>query len=263
MTMIFFLSEPSDFFPKRLLFFADAAGPETYRPGEAGEAAVGVSEEAAERAAEERRQAIGAAKSQRREERKVKRRDYRLAAIIAAFIQGRDDTMAILLSRLLQRNVQPSILLAVLTLNYPDMIEVLENYLQEERDVMPDENLDELALEADTRALIEVGKELSLALAQWTKRIFTHASFHPMKSIIALAHHHGVDHNMIQLTTLVTQRYFQDNNLEVEFDRMKEFSELFWRDALKRLHHLAADRGLLPEPTIDPLVERDDEEQGA
>jgi len=255
----------SNFLPQRLIFFAEGGGgggvPENLSPEEGGEGQSGVSEEAAERAAEERRQGAKAAKKQKKEEKKVKKREHKLAHIIRDFINGagRDDKMSLLLSRLFQRNTPVTVLLAVLSLNYPEIVEILDNQLEEEKDAMPDDTPIE-DFQSDTTAIVQYGKEISQSLAEWTKRIFTYASFRPMKSIIALAHHHGVDHNMIQLTALMVQRYFQESRQEVEFDRIKEFSELFWRDALKRLHHLANERGLLPEPTADPMTDEDEDD---
>lgn len=253
--------------PHRFTFFDGGGGgggpSENFNPEAGGEGgATAVSEAAAERAAEERRQTAAAAKQQRREEKKVKKRDYKLAAIIEDFINGpkRDDAIAILLSRLLQRNTPVSILLAVLSLNYHDVLEELENYLDEERDVLPDVTPIEQQADASSTALVAYGREMAEALSVWTKRLFTHASFHPMKSILALAHHHGVDHHMIQLTNLMIQRFFQGTGQEIEFDRIREFSELFWRDTLRRLHQLANERGLLPSPDQDPL-ENDDEDE--
>lgn len=240
--------------PKRLIFFAD---PESLQPQETGEAGAGVSEEAAEAAAEERRQAAAAAKRSKKEERKAKKRDNKLASILEFFIHGvgRDDAMAILVTRLLQRNTPGSLLLAVLSLNYPEVNEVLENYLEEERDVLPDD-APEFQPDATPMALMEYGKELSEALALWTKHIFVHASFHPMKTILSLAHLHGVDHNMIQLSSLMIQQYFKETvEQEIDIGRIQEFSELFWKNTLKRLHQMAGDRGLLPDPSRDPLSE--------
>lgn len=250
----------SSLLPHRFIYFADGV-PENFTPEEGGEGQQGVSEAAAERAAEERRQTAAAAKQQRKEERKLKRRDNKLADIIKFFIQGhKDDRLAILLSRLLHRNTPADILLAVLSLNFKDVITVLEDYLEDERDVVPDAGASEAQLEASTTALVQYGQEMAQSLSEWTRRIFTHASFHPMKSIIALAHHHGVDHHMIQLTAYMIQDYFKDVGQEVEFERIKEFSELFWRDTLKRLHHLADERGLLPDPSKDPLRNEDDDD---
>ena len=212
-----------------------------------------MSEEAAERAAEERRQTAAAAQQQRKEEKKMKRRDDQLADIIRTFIQGagKDDKIALLLSRLLERNCPASILLAVMSLNDRSVLQVLEDYLQHERDVMPDETPQD-DFSADTQSLVQYGHELSQSLSEWTRRIFTHASFHPMKSILALAHHHGVDGNVVQLSTFMIQRFFSNSGQEIEFDLIKQFSEMFWTDALKRLHKLADDRGLLPSPEQDP-----------
>jgi len=252
-----------DLLPKRLVFFAEGGGApsETFKPEAAGEAGTPVSEQAAEQAAEERRQLIAAAKQLRKEEKKGKRRDHKLAAIIEFFIHGRDDSLAILLARLLQRNTPVNILLATLSLNFPEVNEALEDYLDQEKDVMPDNPSVDLHLESQSKALVEYGKELALSLSSWTSKIFTHASFHPMKAIIALAHHHGVDHHMIQLTALMIQKFFQESSQEIEFARIQEFSELFWRDALKRLHGLADERGLLPEPTVDRSDEEDEDEE--
>lgn len=246
--------------PHRLVGFSDGPS-ETFTPDEGGEGQGGVSEEAAERAAEERRQSAKAAKKQRKQEKKMKKRDDRLADIIREFINGahRDDKMALLLSRLLQRNTPAGILLAVMSLTNQEVLEVLEDYLKDEQDIIPDEGPPQ-APAAENQSLVEYGKELSLALSEWTRRIFLHASFHPMKSILALAHHHGVDHNMIQLTAFVIRDFFQNSGQEVPYDNIREFSELFWRDALKRLHQLADERGLLPDPTQDLTDEEDDDD---
>lgn len=257
-------SEQDELFSTRMVFFADGA-PEGMAPDEAGEGGGGVSEQAAEQAAEERRQARKASKKQRKEERKVKGREVKLADIIRNFINGanRDDKVALLISRLFQRNCPAPVLLSVMSLNYPDVLEALENYLEVEMDVMPDKKpLDQSneAADANQQALVEYGKEITQSLSEWTRRIFTHASFRPMKSIISLAHHHGVDHNMIQLTGLMVYRYFEANGQEMEMDRVKEFSNAYWRDALKRLHMLADKRGLLPDPTQDPMDDDDEDE---
>ncbi|MGE3279093.1 MAG: hypothetical protein AB7J40_04905 [Candidatus Altimarinota bacterium] len=260
--MIHFIPTSNYLFAKRFIFFAgDGGGPESFAPSESGQGPTQVSEAAAERAAEERRQAAAAAKQQRKEEKKIKRRDNKLADIIKFFIQGhKDDRLAILLSRLLHRNTPADILLAVLSLNFKDVVPVLEDFLEEEREVVPDAGASDAQLEASTTALVQYGQEMAQSLSQWTRRIFTHASFHPMKSIIALAHHHGVDHHMIQLTAYMIQDYFKEIGQEVEFERIREFSELFWRDTLKRLHHLAGERGLLPDPSQDPLRNDDDDD---
>lgn len=246
----------NSFLPHRFVFFSDGAAPENFRPDEAGEGGGGVSEAAAEAAAEERRQAAAAAQKSKKEERKIKRRDHKLAAILEFFIHGmgRDDKIAILLTRLLQRNTPVSVLLSVLVLNYPEVKDVLDNYLEEERDVMPDDAPEFTPSPPDTTALIQYGKELSEALALWTKGIVIHASFHPMKTILALAQLYGVDHNMVQLSSLMIQQYFKENaQQDIEIDRIREFSELFWKDCLKKLHHMADERGLLPDPSRDPM----------
>ncbi|GEM_PF-6714012 len=238
--------------------------PENFKPQEGGESGVKVSEAAVEAAAEERRAAIAAAKRQRREERKVKKRDTKLASILEFFIHGmgRDDKLAILLVRLLQRDTPVSVLLAVLSLQFAEINEVLENYLEEEQDMMPDEAPSYLPNEKNL-ALIPYGKELSEALSVWMKRVFVHASFHPLKVVRALAQFHGVDHNMVQLCSLVIQRFFEESKQTIEFDRIQEFSEVFLRDLLKRLHKLSDERGLLPKPemkTVKEYLEDDDED---
>ncbi len=249
---------------KRFVYFANGdSAPENYKPEERG-GGVKVSEQAAEAAAEERRQSIAAAKRQRGEEKKVKKRDTKLASILEFFIHGmgRDDKLAIILARLLQRNTPVSVLLAVLSLQYVEINEVLENYLEEERDVMPEDAPAYLPNEKNL-ALIPYGKELSEALSVWMKRVFVHASFHPMKTIQALAHFHGVDHNIVQLCTIVIERFFKESKQAVEFERIQEFSEVFLRDLLKRLHKLSDERGLLPKPemkTVKEYLEDEDEE---
>jgi hypothetical protein len=258
-------SERDELFSTRLVYMAEGE-PEGMAPDEAGEGGGGVSEQAAEQAAEDRKNSRKANKKQKKEERKVKGREDKLADIIRGFINGaqRDDKIALLISRLFQRNCPAPVLLSVMSLNYPDVLEALENYLEEEMDVMPDKKpIQDGSQEADKnqQALVEYGKEMAESLSEWTRRIFTHASFRPMKSIVALAHHHGVDHNMIQLTSFMVKRYFDENGQEMEMERTKEFSNAYWRDALKRLHLLADKRGLLPDPTQDPMDDEEDDDE--
>ncbi|MDP3976341.1 MAG: hypothetical protein Q8P95_05510 [bacterium] len=250
----------SELLPQRFLYFGGETNPEGQSPDEGSGGGVKVSEAAAEAAAEDRRQARQAVKKQRGEEKKVKKREYKLAGIIEQFLRGksRDDKLALLISRLVERNVPVSIVLAVLSLNYQEAIADLEDYLDEEAGILSDEEMD--AVSAESREIVQFGREMSQALSEWTKRIFTHASFRPMKAVLTLAHHHGVDHGMVQLTALMIQHYFQGIGQEVEFERMKEFSELFWKDALKRLHKLADQRGLLAERVESSSSEKDDEE---
>ncbi len=248
--------------PKRFLYMSEEGPSESAGPDEG---VGGVSEEAAEAAAEDRKRTAQAAKTQRKQEKKMKKRDGKLADTIREYIRGsrQDDYMALLISRLLQRNTPSSIILAVMSLNDEGAIEVLENYLDSERDVLPDEVPDsQLSGAAEqSQAMVEYGRELAQSLSVWTRRIFLHCSFHPMKSILALAHHHGVDKNMIELSSAMMQRYFQSVGQNIEFDKIRQFSEFFWRDALKRLHKLADDRGLLPEPSQDPMSDDDDEDE--
>jgi hypothetical protein len=189
----------------------------------------------------------------------VKRRDNRLADIIKFFIHGasRDDRMVMLLTKLLQHNTPVSILLAVVSLNYPDIIQILEDYLDEERELIPDQTPMEEETRGSSGALVEYGKELAESLGQWSRRVFINASFHPMKAIMSLARFHGVDPHMIELTVLMIDRYFKASEQDIARDRIEQFSELFWKDTLKRLHRLAGERGLLPEPEKDPMKEEE------
>lgn len=246
-------------FSKRFIHFAEEGGPsENFGPDEG---VGGVSEEAAERAAEERRQTAKAAKTQRKQERKVKKRENALGDLIRDFMQRRnEDRLVLLISRLLQRNTPVTIILAVLSLTFAEMKTTLEETLLDaEQDIMPDE-APPAEFSGDTQALVQYGQELTQALSQWTQLIFSHASFHPMKTILALAHHHGVDKNMVNLTTIMITRFFEKSGQDVEQDRIQDFVDLYWKDALRKLHKLADDRGLLPDPTHDPLSDEDDDE---
>ncbi|MDF2378669.1 MAG: hypothetical protein P1V18_00400 [Candidatus Gracilibacteria bacterium] len=257
--MIHPLHNPSPLLPKRFLYFAEEGGPsESFGPDEG---ATGVSEEAAERAAEERRKTAQATKAQRKQEKKAKKREGSLADLIREFMQRRnEDRLILLISRLLERNTPVTIILAVLSLVYPEMKETLANtILEDEQDLIPDEKPNE-SFEENTKALVQYGQELTQALSGWTQLIFSHASFHPMKTILALAHHHGVDKNMVNLSEVMITRFFESSGQEIETDRIQNFADLYWKDALKRLHKLADDRGLLPEPSKDPLSDDDDDD---
>jgi hypothetical protein len=239
----------------RLIYLA---GPEVDGGGElAGEGGGGVSEEAAEALREEIRDAAAQAKAQKKDEKKQKKRDNHLGQILSDFIRGgkANDPLVILITRLLALETPVTVVLCILSLQFTDIIPLLSDHLSGEEEHMPK---DLPVTPADVTSLVPFGQNVSLALSEWTNNIFIHASFHPMKTINALAHHQGVEHAAVQLSALIIQEYFKSSGQEMEFSKVKEFSEFIWRGILKKVHKLADERGLLVEPGSNE--EEDDDE---
>ena len=89
----------------------------------------GVSEAAREQLAEEIRKAAAQQKRDIKDEKRAKKKDNKLADIIRAFIQSKDDRMSLLISRLIQKNVPVTFVLGILSLNYEEINELLEKQL--------------------------------------------------------------------------------------------------------------------------------------
>jgi hypothetical protein len=237
----------------RLVYDMETAG-----PGEdLAEGGGGVSEEAAEALREEIRDATAAAKKQKKDEKKQKKRDSHLAQILSDFIRNgkANDPLVILITRLLALETPVTVILAILSLTFTNIIPLLSDHLAGEEANMPKELP---VTPEDVTSIVPFGQNISLALSEWTNNIFTHASFHPIKTINALAHHQGVEHSAVQLSALIIQEYFKSNQQDMEFSKVKEFSEFIWRGVLKKVHKLANERGLLAQPK--GKGEEDDEE---
>ena len=110
------------------MFFADNL--EMAGPGEdLAEGGSGVSEQAKEKLQEEIRKAQAQQKRDQKDEKRAKKKDSKLGDFIRKFIKDKDDRMALLISRLVERNVPSTFILGLLSLIYPEVLEVIEKEL--------------------------------------------------------------------------------------------------------------------------------------
>ncbi len=218
------------------------AGPEVE-----GATSEGVSEAAREKLQEELRKAASDAKKAKRDEGRARVRDDRLVKIIMQFLyHAKKRKLALLITRLLGKNVPVTFILSVLSLNFPEITEILSEQLSHEK--IEEEDL-LLSKEGGGKELTVFTDKMMKRVDEWGNEIFKNASVSPLKHLRTLATHDGVDLTAIQLTAFVLRDFLLDNKVEeINFEDIQSFSEFILKGVLKKLHELAEGQGVLTAP---------------
>jgi hypothetical protein len=198
-------------------------GPESYAPGEGASAAPEqLSEEARQRFA-----AAGAAMAQaRREEKKSKKRDTRVARAIIQFLGDERHThLFILISRLVARDCPSVFILAILSLIHEESKDVVEEYLAEFKKDVSSEAIDESMQLLPNAHMDEKGNRL---LIQWITRmqLVLSSEANTILGRIMLDEHH-MDGTVLQLTTFVMQDFFASEDggrKNIPFENLHAFT---------------------------------------
>jgi hypothetical protein len=244
------------FLPHRFVFEGGGAPAEGFVP-EGAEGGGGVSEAASEAVAEELRKAAAAQKKDSKREKKARKRDGSLAQLIEQFIHagGDQDAIVLLIARLLKRNTPIAVVIAILSINYPEFQSILADHIKEEHIPKLDEDFDH-----SVNALVPLGQDLTQALDSWADLIYTHASFYPLKTITALADHAGVNSSCLQLSGFMIQEFLQSKGKQdIEFENIKKLSDTLWRSILKKVHKLCEEQELLEAPEDESKSDEDED----
>lgn len=176
----------------------------------------GLSEDAKARFA-----AAGAAMAQiRKEEKKSKKKDDRVAQVIMKFLGNQKDThLFTLISRLVARDCPSIFILAIISLMDEESMHVVEEYLKESLEKDAHETVDEsMAL---TRAG-ELDAETNRALIDWITRMQMVLAVSPDKILLKLMiDEKNIDGTVLQLTTFVLQRFFAGRGKNAEFEKLQ------------------------------------------
>ena len=199
---------------------SDTGGLESFTPGEGGGS---VPEEISEEA-KQRFAAAGAALQQiYAEERKAKRRDKGVAAVILQFLNDDQRThLSALIAALCAKNCPSPFLLAILSLISDTCLTVIQEYLHEAEEravgstVVPETTLTE------HRSL---DPEMNRALIAWMTRLQIVLSLESTHILQAVRLTDGtVDLSLLQLSTFVIQEFFALRGKQAEYERTRQFA---------------------------------------
>jgi hypothetical protein len=165
--------------------------------------------------------ASGAAMAQaKKEEKKSKKKDDKVAQVILKFLNdSKNSHLFTLISRLVARDCPSIFILSVISLIDDESQKEVAEYLKELTDKDAHETVDEsMALmktgeiDADTnRALIDWITRMQMVLSQAPEQILTKLMIDDK----------NIDGSVLQLTTFVLQRFFEDRKKSAEFEKLQ------------------------------------------
>lgn len=186
-------------------------------PDEGGSGAQeGLSEDAKARFAA----AAAAMKQIRKEEKRSKKRDDRVAQVIIKFLGNQQDShLFTLISRLVARDCPSVFILAILSLIDEESRQVVSEHLQENTTQTVEETVDA------SKALTTTGEldaETNRALVEWITRMQMVLSLEPEKILTKLMlDDKNIDGSVLQLATFVMQRFFEGRGKAANFEKLQ------------------------------------------
>ena len=165
--------------------------------------------------------AAGAAMAQiRKEEKKSKKKDDRVAQVIIQFL-GDDGNAHLftLISRLVARDCPSIFILAILSLIDTESLEAVQEYLKETMDKDASEAVDESMALTNSG---ELDAESNRTLVDWITRMQMVLSVTPEQILVKLMiDDKNIDGTVLQLTTFVLQRFFEERKRKAEFEKLQ------------------------------------------
>lgn len=165
--------------------------------------------------------AAGAAMAQiRKEEKKSKKKDDRVAQVIMKFLQNQNDAhLFTLISRLVARDCPSIFILAIISIIDEESLSVVEQYLKETMDKDAHEAVD------DSMALVNsesIDAETNRILIDWITRMQMVLAVEPEKILLKLMiDEKNLDGSVLQLATFVLQRYFASRKKNAAFEKLQ------------------------------------------
>lgn len=195
----------------------DFAGPESFSPDEG---TGGVSEALSEEAKQRFAAAAAAMQQIKKEEKKSKKRDDQVAQVIIQFLGDEQNThLFVLISRLVGRNCPSIFILSILSLIHEESLKTVQEYLEEIVEKTAEEAVDE------SMALTKTGEldaETNKTLISWITRMQMVLSISPEKILMPLMlDEKNIDGSVLQLTTFVMQKFFEQRKKEVPFEKLQ------------------------------------------
>jgi hypothetical protein len=185
---------------------SDIGGPEAYTPDEGVR---GAPEELSEEAKARFAAAAAAMQAIRREEKRSKKRDTRVARTIIQFLGDERYThLFVLISRLVARDCPSIFILSVLSLINDDCLTVVNEYLAEAGMGAPDISPDSVQLTKTG----ELDRKANKMLIEWIVRMQMVLAREPENILMRLmVDEQNIDGTVLQLTTFVLQEFFRSD----------------------------------------------------
>ncbi len=209
-----------------------------------------------ERFKERMKRAAAQLKAQQKSEQKQKKTEDELIKILIKFIKsGKKKDQMILVTRLLEMNAPPGVIVALLLISNTEIREELkinllppaESAMQEGivKDTFKDEDtgLPDLYIGGDVLPL-----KIKIAIANWINEITKKVNDHPHKVIKSLLDDEGVIQlSAVQLGAFCLRDYLEQNRIPFKYDQIKDFVSFFLSDIIKKTKKDLASRKELKE----------------
>jgi hypothetical protein len=165
--------------------------------------------------------AAGAAMAQiRKEEKKSKKKDDKVVQVIMKFLQDQKNShLFTLISRLVARDCPSIFILAVISLIDEESMSEVAEYLKEVTEKDAHQVVDESMALTKSR---EIDAETNRAMIDWITRMQMVLAQSPEKILTKLMiDEKNIDGTVLQLTTFVLQRFFEDRKKSAEFEKLQ------------------------------------------
>lgn len=218
-----------------------------------GSVSEGLSEDAKARFA-----AAGAAMAQiRKEEKKSKKKDDKVAQVIIKFLgDDKNAHLFTLISRLVARDCPSIFILAIISLIDEESLKVVSGYLKEVAEKDASETVDEQMALTTTG---ELDAETNRALIDWITRMQMVLSMDPEKILLKLMiDQKNIDGTVLQLTTFVLQRFFEQRQKAAEFAKLQPLTASILQTVFEPFIG-AARKAILDQPKDEDDEEDEDE----
>lgn len=201
--------------------------------------------------------AAAAMKQIRKEEKKSKRKDDRVAQVIMKFLGNQKDShLFTLIARLVARDCPSIFILAVISLVDSESADVVEEYLKEHTNKDAHETVDEsMALTKSG----EIDAETNRAMVDWITRMQMVLAVSPEKILLKLMiDEKNIDGTVLQLTTFVLQRFFQERNKAADFEKLQPLTASILKTVFEPF--IGSVRKILIEQAEEKNKSEDDDE---
>lgn len=207
------------------------------------------SQEERERYAEQMREAAKKLAASKKDEKKAKRRDKHLAKLLEHFIRHmqspEEERLLNTLVLCLKNQMPTELLVALLTLMYPSLKEVLlegeENAVMQ---VVAEEKLRLLSIPYDPGVVTygpsefnehHLPEEVKVGINVWIQNLLLAIGMHPDWLLARVMRGGEPDSALIQLTTILLEQFLRAHKVTGEFERIRQFAQFIISGVLTKV----------------------------
>jgi hypothetical protein len=182
------------------------------------------------------KQASAQIKAAKAAEQKQRKKEDKLIKILLKFVKNKaKNDIMLLIAKLLEENLPPVFVLSIVLLGNED---ILEN--DEERKMLSPPSKPEDVQNNQSLSLFEESQtlplEIKIAIDSWMKGILKQAGEFPKKLVkYAFDQEGNLKLPLVQLSAFILRDYLEKNKQETDYERLREFSDLFLNGVLKQI----------------------------